>query len=116
MAQVLAGFPSTRYWIRFAHARLRYLFPYLLQPSGYIKRLNAVGPLISHVIQALARQVPTWCAQTAGANRSDTGSSPGCDRGSRPSSTPSMAVSAWSSTAAAPWRESSPGPASACLR
>ena len=28
--------------------------------SAYNKRLNAAGPLISHVIEALARQVPTW--------------------------------------------------------
>jgi hypothetical protein len=60
VAQVLLGFPSTRHWIRFAHARLSHLFRYLPQQSAYNKRLNAAGPLISHVIEALARQVPTW--------------------------------------------------------
>lgn len=60
VAQVLLGFPSTRHWIRFAHARLRHLFRYLPQQSAYNKRLNAAGPLISQVIEALARQVPTW--------------------------------------------------------
>lgn len=60
VAQALLGFPSARHWIRFAHARLRHLFPNLPQQSGYTKRLNAAGPLISSVIQALARQVPTW--------------------------------------------------------
>lgn len=60
VAQVLLGFPSTRHWIRFAHARLGHLFRYLPQQSAYNKRLNAAGPLISHVIEMLARQAPTW--------------------------------------------------------
>ncbi|GAA3372473.1 hypothetical protein GCM10017744_104120 [Streptomyces antimycoticus] len=60
VAQVLLGFPSTRHWIRFAHARLGHLFRYLPQQSAYNKRLNAAGPLISTVIEALARQVPSW--------------------------------------------------------
>ncbi|MGH3434426.1 MAG: IS982 family transposase [Thermocrispum sp.] len=60
VAQVLLGFSSSRHWLRFAHARLPHLFRYLPQQSGYTKRLNAAGPLISQVIQALARQVPTW--------------------------------------------------------
>ncbi|MEV6182015.1 IS982 family transposase, partial [Streptomyces sp. NPDC052015] len=56
VAQVLLGFPSARHWIRFAHARLGHLFRYLPQQSAYNKRLNAAGPLISRVIEALARQ------------------------------------------------------------
>lgn len=60
VAQVLLGFPSVRHWHRFAGSRLRHLFPYLPGQSGYNKRLNAAGPLISRVIAALARQVPTW--------------------------------------------------------
>ncbi|WP_458087468.1 IS982 family transposase [Streptomyces malaysiensis] len=60
VAQVLLGFPSARQWNRFAHARLGHLFRYLPQQSAYNKRLNASGPLISHVIEALAQQVPTW--------------------------------------------------------
>ncbi|MFB6607554.1 IS982 family transposase [Streptomyces noursei] len=60
VAQVLLGFPSARQWIRFVHARLGHLFRYLPQQSAYNKRLNAAGPLISAVIQALAKQVPTW--------------------------------------------------------
>ncbi|MFH8619981.1 IS982 family transposase [Streptomyces sp. NPDC017979] len=60
VAQVLLGFPSARHFIRFAHARLGRLFRYLPQQSAYNKRLNTAGPLISHVIEALARQVPTW--------------------------------------------------------
>ncbi|SCF94779.1 Transposase DDE domain-containing protein [Streptomyces sp. MnatMP-M17] len=34
--------------------------PHLPQQSSCNKRLNTAGPLISHVIEALARQVPTW--------------------------------------------------------
>ncbi|MEU5839361.1 IS982 family transposase [Streptomyces diacarni] len=60
VAQVLLGFPSARHWMRFAHARLAHLFRYLPQQSAYNKRLNAAGPLISHTIEMLARQVPTW--------------------------------------------------------
>lgn len=60
VAQVLSGFPSARHWLRFAHARLRHLFPRLPQQSGYTKRLNAARPPICCVIEALARQVPTW--------------------------------------------------------
>ncbi|MDT9683918.1 IS982 family transposase [Streptomyces sp. TRM76323] len=60
VAQVLLGFPSARHFIRFAHARLEHLFRYLPQQSAYNKRLNAAGPLISQVIEALARQAPTW--------------------------------------------------------
>ncbi|MFJ6741269.1 IS982 family transposase, partial [Streptomyces sp. NPDC091279] len=60
VAQVLLGFPSARHWMRFAHARLGHLFPYLPQQSAYNKRLNTAGPLISQVTEALARQVPTW--------------------------------------------------------
>ena len=59
VARVLLGFPSARHWLRFAHARLRHLFPYLPQRTGHTERLNAAGPLISCVIEALARQVPT---------------------------------------------------------
>lgn len=58
--QPLPVFPSARHWIRFAHARLGHLFRYLPRQSADNKRLNAPGPLISHVIEALARQVPTW--------------------------------------------------------
>ncbi|MFJ8329983.1 IS982 family transposase [Streptomyces sp. NPDC094437] len=60
VAQVLLGFPSARHWMRFAHARLGHLIPYLPQQSAYNKRLNAAGPLIPQVTEALARQVPTW--------------------------------------------------------
>lgn len=59
VAQVLLGFPLNRHWLRFAHARLGHLFRYLPQQSACNKRLNAAGPLISRVIETLARQVPT---------------------------------------------------------
>lgn len=60
MAQVLLSFPPARHRIRFAHARLGHLSRYLPQQAAYNKRLNAAGPLISKVIEALARQVSTW--------------------------------------------------------
>lgn len=60
IAQVLLGFPSTRHWIRFANSHLDRLFTYLPGQSGYSKRLDHAGPLISKTLQALARQVPTW--------------------------------------------------------
>ncbi|MGF6941787.1 hypothetical protein BKA18_001579 [Streptomyces auratus] len=60
VAQVLLGFASAGHWIRFAPARLGHLFRYLPQQSAYNKRLNTAGSLISHVIEALARRVPTW--------------------------------------------------------
>ena len=47
-----------RHWLQFAHARLGHLLRY--QQSAYNKRLNAAGPLASAVIEAPARQVPTW--------------------------------------------------------
>lgn len=54
------GFPSALHRIRFAHARLGHLFRCLPPQSAYNKRRDVAGPLISHVIEALARQVPTW--------------------------------------------------------
>ena len=45
IAQVLLGFArGERHWgIRYAHAHLRHLFPYIPQQSGYNKRLRAAG-------------------------------------------------------------------------
>jgi hypothetical protein len=41
--QALLGFTSEARWIRHARARLRHLFPYVPQQSGYDKRLRAPG-------------------------------------------------------------------------
>jgi hypothetical protein len=59
IAQVLLGFAGERHWIRYAHAHLRHLFPYIPQQSGYNKRLRAAGPLIAAMIRELALVTPT---------------------------------------------------------
>ena len=41
--QSLLGFVSETRWLRYAHRRLRHLFPYLPQQSGYNKRLRRLG-------------------------------------------------------------------------
>jgi hypothetical protein len=65
VAQVLPGFHSEARWIRFAHAHLRPMFPYLLQRPAYNKRLRAALPQIQQAIRLLAqhtdlRQAPVW--------------------------------------------------------
>ncbi len=47
IAQVLLGFAGERHWTRAARKHLRHLFPYVLEQSGYNKRLRAAGPLIA---------------------------------------------------------------------
>jgi hypothetical protein len=59
IAQVLLGFAGERHWIRYAHAHLRHLFPYIPQQSGYNRRLRAAGPLIAAMIRELALVTPT---------------------------------------------------------
>jgi hypothetical protein len=51
--QALAGFTSEARWVRYVHAHLRHLFPYLPQQPGYNKRLRAAAPLIRHCIRVL---------------------------------------------------------------
>ncbi|MFC7548909.1 IS982 family transposase [Plantactinospora sp. GCM10030261] len=55
IAQVLLEFPREQHWIRYAHAHLRHLFPYLPTASGYGKRVRASGELIATVLRCLAR-------------------------------------------------------------
>lgn len=55
ITQVLHEFPRERHWIRYAHAHLRHLFPYLPTASGYGKRVRASGPLVASVLRALAQ-------------------------------------------------------------
>ena len=45
-------------WLRYAHAHLRHLFPYLPQQPGYNKRLRA--PAIRHCIRVLAAGTSLW--------------------------------------------------------
>jgi hypothetical protein len=59
VAQVLLEFPRERRFIRYAHAHLRHLFPYIPSQSGYNKRLRAAGPLVAAMIRQLALLTPT---------------------------------------------------------
>jgi hypothetical protein len=58
--QALLGFTSESRWIRFAHASLKPLFPYLPQQPGYNKRLRAAAGLMLHCLRALAASTSLW--------------------------------------------------------
>ena len=58
--QALQGFPSEARWLRYAHAHLRHLFPYLPQQPGYHKRLRAAARLLQAVWTRLARESASW--------------------------------------------------------
>src|SRR3954452_9446405 len=53
--QALCGRPSEVRWLRYAHAGLRHLFPYLPKQPGYNKRLRALTDTICCLISMLAR-------------------------------------------------------------
>jgi hypothetical protein len=59
-AQHLLGFSSERKWIRYAQKHLTGMFPHLPGQSGFGKRLRNQAGLISAVITALAKDIPTW--------------------------------------------------------
>jgi hypothetical protein len=58
--QALLGFTSESRWMRYAHAQLRHLFPYLPLQPGYNKRLRRAGQLIVTVIRVLAADTTLW--------------------------------------------------------
>jgi hypothetical protein len=58
--QALLGFTSEARWIRHARARLRHLFPYVPQQSGYNKRLRAARGLVRHCARVLAAGTSLW--------------------------------------------------------
>ncbi|KWW97869.1 transposase [Carbonactinospora thermoautotrophica] len=60
VAQALLGFHSEARWLRFAHAHLTGMFPYLPQRPGYNKRLRAALPLVKRVIRELAVDSAFW--------------------------------------------------------
>jgi hypothetical protein len=62
VAQVLLGYQRERHWIRHLHAspELRAMFPYLLDQSGYHKRLKTAQPLLCRAILTLATCCPSW--------------------------------------------------------
>ena len=58
--QALLGRTSEARWLRFAHAQLRHLFPYLPQQPGYNKRLRALTDTLTWLIGTLARDTQLW--------------------------------------------------------
>jgi hypothetical protein len=60
VAQALLGYHCEARWLRFAHAHLKMLFPYLPQRPGYNKRLRAALPLVKRIIRMLARDSDFW--------------------------------------------------------
>ena len=60
MLQALLGFCSEARWLRYAHAHLGQLFPYLPQQPGYNKRLRAAADLLRRVIAVLASDTTFW--------------------------------------------------------
>lgn len=52
--QALLGFSNERQWIRYSKQHLRQLFPYLLDQSGYNKRLRKTTALLTTAIRYLA--------------------------------------------------------------
>lgn len=58
--QALLQFRSETRWLRYAHAHLRHLFPYLPQQPGYNKRLRALAPTLEWLITALACDTSLW--------------------------------------------------------
>ena len=51
--QALLGYTSERRWIRYAHAELRPLFPYLPQQPGYNKRVRQLATTMAWLINRL---------------------------------------------------------------
>ncbi|WP_425824874.1 IS982 family transposase [Streptomyces fractus] len=60
VAQALLGFASEARWLRFAHANLGAMFPYLPRRPGYNKRLRAALPLVKQAIRLLATDTDFW--------------------------------------------------------
>ncbi|MFJ2847540.1 IS982 family transposase [Streptomyces griseofuscus] len=60
VTQALLGFGSETRWLRYAHAHLALMFPYLPQQSGYNKRLKAALTLVKAVIRMLATDTDFW--------------------------------------------------------
>jgi Transposase DDE domain len=58
--QALLGYPSEARWLRYAHAQLRHLFPYLPKQPGYNKRLRALAGTMNWLIGVLARDTSVW--------------------------------------------------------
>lgn len=60
VAQAMLGFHCEARWLRFAHAHLHGLFPYLPQRPAYNKRLRAALGLVKEAIRSLAADTDLW--------------------------------------------------------
>lgn len=60
VAQAVLGYHCEARWLRFAHAHLHGMFPYLPQRSAYNKRLRAALPLVKRAIRSLAADTDLW--------------------------------------------------------
>ena len=60
MMQALLGYTSEAQWMRYAHAHLRHLVPYLPRQPGYNKRLRRAAALIRQCIRVLAASTTAW--------------------------------------------------------
>ena len=60
VAQAVLGFHCEARWLRFAHAHLHGLFPYLPQRPAYNKRLRAALGLVKRAIRSLAADTDLW--------------------------------------------------------
>src|SRR4051794_14631204 len=58
--QALLGRTGEARWLRYAHAQLRHLFPYLPQQPGYNKRLRGLADTLRWLIGVLARDTDLW--------------------------------------------------------
>jgi hypothetical protein len=58
--QALLGYTGEARWLRYTRSHLGHLFRYLPKQPGYNKRLRALGPTISWLIGALARDTTVW--------------------------------------------------------
>lgn len=58
--QALLGFVSEARWLRYAHAHLHGLFPYLPQQSGWNKRLRRAAGMIRRILRELAQDTALW--------------------------------------------------------
>ncbi|WP_026555822.1 IS982 family transposase [Arthrobacter sp. 35W] len=61
LMQALLGFTSEARWLRYAHASLHPMFPYLPGQSGYNKRLRRLAPAMNWLIGVLGERNDICC-------------------------------------------------------
>jgi hypothetical protein len=103
--QALCGFTSESRWLRFACAHLGRLFRYLLQQSGYNKRLRNAATLITTVIRVLSADTTLWTGDVWVVD--STPVECGRSRTDGPSTAAAPAIPATFGACACNWRERS---------